>query len=50
MFLAKFIYFSFLGFVIHDEIQIPSIGFGGKTGQTVTALVLKKNVNTTFTK
>ncbi|KFM65229.1 Methyltransferase-like protein 10, partial [Stegodyphus mimosarum] len=28
---------SFIGFKLYDEIKIPSIGFGGKTGQTVTA-------------
>ncbi|KAG8196039.1 hypothetical protein JTE90_029008 [Oedothorax gibbosus] len=34
----------FDAFSIHDEIDIPSISFGGKSGQTVTALVLKKCV------
>ncbi|XP_054712988.1 EEF1A lysine methyltransferase 2-like [Uloborus diversus] len=29
-------------FSLYDEIEIPSIGFGGKTGQTVTAIILRK--------
>lgn len=33
---------QFNGFTIHDEIEIPSIAFGGETGQTVTAVILKK--------
>ncbi|GIY73408.1 EEF1A lysine methyltransferase 2 [Caerostris darwini] len=32
----------FKDFALYDEIEIPSIGFGGKTGQTVTALVMKR--------
>ncbi|GIY64167.1 EEF1A lysine methyltransferase 2 [Caerostris extrusa] len=34
----------FKDFALYDEIEIPSIGFGGKTGQTVTALVMKRAV------
>ncbi|XP_015920391.1 EEF1A lysine methyltransferase 2 [Parasteatoda tepidariorum] len=33
----------FKDWTLHDEIKIPTINFGGKTGQTVTALVLHKN-------
>ncbi|GBM88585.1 EEF1A lysine methyltransferase 2 [Araneus ventricosus] len=32
----------FRDFCLNDEIDIPSISFGGKTGQTITALVMKK--------
>jgi len=28
---------------LHDEIEIPQISYGGRTGQTVTALIFKKN-------
>ncbi|GFQ74711.1 EEF1A lysine methyltransferase 2 [Trichonephila clavata] len=34
--------FHFKEFTLHEEIEIPSIGFGGKVGQTVTALIMKK--------
>ncbi|GFU45790.1 EEF1A lysine methyltransferase 2 [Nephila pilipes] len=35
----------FKDFMLQDEIEVPSIGFGGKVGQTVTALVMKKHVS-----
>ncbi|GFU23473.1 EEF1A lysine methyltransferase 2 [Trichonephila clavipes] len=38
--------FHFKEFMLHEEIEIPSIGFGGKVGQTVTALVMKKCAST----
>ncbi|XP_055925577.1 EEF1A lysine methyltransferase 2-like [Argiope bruennichi] len=33
----------FKDFCLHDEIDIPTISFGGKTGRTVTALIMKKS-------
>ncbi|KAF8789409.1 EEF1A lysine methyltransferase 2 like protein [Argiope bruennichi] len=32
-----------VNFCLHDEIDIPTISFGGKTGRTVTALIMKKS-------